>query len=47
VSRDVREYGSRGFGIDYGLRIVALLRSRYHVERVWHGERFEAVLLRR
>ena len=47
VTRDVREYGSRGFGIDYGLRIVALLRSRYRVERVWHGERFDAVLLRR
>jgi hypothetical protein len=47
VTRDVREYGSRGFGVDYGLRIVALLRSRYRVERAWHGERFEAVLLRR
>jgi hypothetical protein len=47
VTRDVREYGSRGFGIDYGLRITALLRSRYLVERAWHGERFDAVLMRR
>ena len=47
VTRDVREYGSRGFGVDYGLRIMALLRSRYRVERTWQGERFEAVLLRR
>lgn len=47
VTRDVREYGSRGFGIDYGLRIVALLHSRYRVERAWHGDRFDAVLLRR
>ena len=46
VSRDVREYGSRGFGIDYDLRVAGLLRARYRVEQVWHGERFEAVLFR-
>jgi hypothetical protein len=45
VSRDVREYGSRGFGIDYDLRIKALLRARYRVESGWRGERFEGVLL--
>ncbi|MEA2162579.1 MAG: hypothetical protein QOK37_706 [Thermoanaerobaculia bacterium] len=47
VSRDVREYGSRGFGVDYGLGIMAFLHSRYRVEHVWHGTRFDAVLLRR
>jgi hypothetical protein len=44
VSRDVREYGSRGFGIDYDRRVIALLKSRYRVEGAWRGERFEAVL---
>lgn len=47
VTRDVREYGSRGFGVDYGLRIIALLHSRYRIEQTWHGDRFEAVLLHR
>ncbi len=46
VSRDVREYGSRGFGIDYDLRVASLLRARYRVQQVWHGQRFEAVLFR-
>jgi len=47
VTRDVREYGSRGFGVDYDLRIKALLRERYRMETGWRGERFEAVLLKR
>jgi hypothetical protein len=47
VSRDLREYGARGFGVDYDLRAGALLRSKYHVENIWRGERFQAVLLRR
>ena len=46
VSRDLREYGARGFGIDYDLRAGALIRSRYQVERIWRGERFQAVLLK-
>jgi hypothetical protein len=46
VTRDVREYGSRGFGIDYGLRITAFLHTHYRVEQAWHGERFDATLLR-
>jgi len=44
VSRDLREYGSRGFGVDYDLRVGALLRARYHVERIWRGQRFNATL---
>jgi hypothetical protein len=46
VSRDLREYGARAFGVDYDLRAGALLHSRYHVENIWRGSRFEAVLLR-
>jgi len=43
VPRDVREFGYRGFGLDYGQAIVAWLRARYTVEA-----RFGAmVLLRR
>jgi hypothetical protein len=44
VSRDLREYGARGFGIDYDVRAGALLRSRYHVENIWRGEKFNATL---
>jgi hypothetical protein len=47
VSRDVREYGSRGFGVDYDLRVAALLRNQYHAEQLWRGGRFEATLLHR
>jgi hypothetical protein len=47
VSRDLREYGARGFGMDYDIRAGAVLRSRYGVERVWRGQRFAATLLRR
>jgi hypothetical protein len=44
VSRDLREYGARGFGVDYDLRAGALLRSRYRVENIWRGQRFQAAL---
>jgi hypothetical protein len=47
VSRDVREYGSRGFGIDYDMRVMAMLRDGYRVQQEWHGERFEAILFRK
>ena len=47
VSRDVREYGSRGFGVDYDLRIKAFLLTRYRMETGWRGERFEGVILGR
>jgi hypothetical protein len=47
VSRDLREYGARAFGVDYDLRAGALIRSRYRVENIWRGERFNAMLLRR
>jgi hypothetical protein len=44
VSRDLREYGARAFGVDYDRRAGALLRSQYHVENIWRGERFAATL---
>jgi hypothetical protein len=47
VSRDLREYGARGFGVDYELRAGAQLHARYNVEREWRAERFTALLLRR
>jgi hypothetical protein len=47
VSRDLREYGATAFGADYDMRAGALIRSRYGVERIWRGERFQATLLRR
>jgi hypothetical protein len=46
VTRDVREYGSRGFGIDYALRITAFLHKQYRVEKAWRGERFNVLLLK-
>jgi hypothetical protein len=43
VSRDLREFGSQGLGVDYGRDIVAFLRANYDVE-----QRFgEIVLLER
>jgi hypothetical protein len=45
VSRDLREYGARGFGVDYDLRAGALIRSRYRVENIWRSPRFDATLI--
>jgi hypothetical protein len=47
VSRDVREYGSRGFGLDYDQRLVAWICANYELEREWHEPRFALVLMRR
>jgi hypothetical protein len=44
VSRDLREYGARAFGVDYDIRAGALLRSRYRVENIWRSPRFDATL---
>lgn len=46
VTRDLHEFGSRGFGVDYARPIVAALRERYVVERQWRAERFTLILLR-
>jgi hypothetical protein len=47
VARDVREFGYRGFGIDYDLRLSGAIRSRYHIDRKWSARTFEFLLLRR
>ena len=46
VSRDVREFGYRGFGTDYDRRLAALIAQRYTVERRWRGARFELLALK-
>ncbi len=46
VSRDVSEYGFRGFGVDYDREIFAYALQNYRVERSWALPRFHAVLLR-
>lgn len=47
VMRDVREYGSRGFGVDYDQRIVLFLKRNYRVEAQWRGAKFGMIVLRR
>lgn len=47
LTRDVQEFGSRGFGVDYDQRLLALVRARYAVVQSWSRPRFELVLLRR
>ena len=47
LHRDVAEFGSRGFGVDYDLEIRDFLSERYHVEQAWLPPRFSLVLLRR
>jgi hypothetical protein len=37
VKRDVREYGYRGFGVDYDQRLAAWIVTHYAVERQWPG----------
>ena len=46
VSRDVSEYGYRGFGIDYDQHLFAYLTEKYSVERRWVQPRFQMVVLR-
>ena len=47
VTRDVREFGARGFGFDYDLRLAAWIRAHYEMEREWHEPAFACVILRR
>ena len=46
VSRDVSEYGSRGFGSDYDQGIFRYLIQKYRVDRTFAKPRFQAVLSR-
>jgi hypothetical protein len=45
VDRDVREYGYRGFGVDYDRRLAAYLSENYRLERNWTLPRFRMILL--
>ena len=47
VSRNVAEYGSRGFGVDYNTQIAAQITENYSVKREWREPRFQAALLER
>jgi hypothetical protein len=47
VTRDVSEYGSHGFGVDYDQRVLEHVRTHYVMRRVWPGRGFQAVLLER
>jgi hypothetical protein len=47
VSRDVSEYGSRGFGIDYDREIASYVSENYELTKQWRRARFEAALLSR
>jgi hypothetical protein len=46
VTRDVREFGYRGFGIDYDQRLAEHLRRRYRPVAEWRGPSFRLLLLR-
>jgi len=46
VDRDVTEYGYRGFGVDYDLRLWRYLTEKYKLERNWALPRFRMILLR-
>lgn len=47
LTRNVAEYGSRGFGVDYGQRLLAAIRARYAVQAAWRRPQFSLLLLRR
>src|SRR5207245_11622375 len=47
LSRDVREYGYRGFGIDYDRRLLAYITEHYGVVHRWNEPRFQMILLNR
>lgn len=47
VSRDVREFGSRGFGLDYNQELHRYVTGNYVVERAWVLPGFHLILLQR
>ena len=47
VRRDVAEYGYRGFGEDYELRVAQFLRLNYRIEAQWREPKFFLMVLRR
>ena len=47
VTRDVREFGYRGFGTDYDRRLAAVIAARYAVERRIRLPHFELIVVKR
>jgi hypothetical protein len=47
LTRDVREYGYQGFGIDYDRRLLAYLGAAYRLTARWVGQHFRMILLTR
>jgi hypothetical protein len=47
VSRDLREFGSEGIGIDYDPLVMSALREHYRPAAKWNLPRFSLLLLRR
>jgi hypothetical protein len=46
VTRDVREFGYRGFGVDYDRAVSQYLRESYGAAQQWRGMTFRMTLLR-
>jgi len=47
VPRDMREFGSRGFGADYDQRLLAYLRANYTVAASWRREHWWLLITKR
>lgn len=47
VTRDVSEYGFRGFGLDYDVEVGRYIYENYMLRRQWREPRFQAALFRR
>jgi hypothetical protein len=46
LSRDVTEFGMRGFGEDYNRELASMIATRYRLERDWRLPRFRLALSR-
>ena len=44
---DMTGFGSRGFGVDYDQRVLAMIRARYRLVKAWRQPDYAFVLLRR
>jgi len=47
VRRDLAEFGSAGFGVDYDRELAGYVRSHYEVEKAWNVRFFDLTVLRR
>ncbi len=45
--RDTQEFGYRGFGVDYNIRLAGWIKQHYHVEKQWLRPSFYLVLMER